>query len=256
MFAGRRLSGPGRGGGGRVRAQRPMRRGRRRRFDRRRRFLAFLLRRRLKGVQPSLRRGRHVGRLREFRPLAVAFQTSQIVAVASVRLRIQPAHPSRFLMAVGSHVAIGVVLVSPGRPSFLGLVRDLLDEGLIIPILRHVRDHTAPAQFRGFGRIAEGGPVRAFAAQHRRFVFLPVTLAEPKASILGPEEEPDAAQHKAGGEKRKQREDTAVVDVVGVKAAGARWGMGSWRSGRASMKIGVRLERGHNRRTLWYERYR
>lgn len=256
VFARRRLSGPGRGGGCRAGAQRPMGGGGGGGFDRRRGFLAFLLGRRLEGIQPSLRRGRKVGGLGELRRLAGAFQASQIMAVGCVCLCIQPTHTSGFFMAVGPHVAIGVVLVSPRRPSFFGCMRDLLDEGLLIAILRNVRDNTTPAEFRGFGRIAQGCTIRAFAAQHCRFVFLPVTLAEPKASVLGPEEEPDAAQDKAGGEKRKQREDTAVVDVVRVKAARTRWVLGGWRSGRAGTKIRVRLERGQNRRTLGYERYR
>lgn len=178
------------------------------------------------------------------------------MAIASVRLPVQTAHTSGLFVAVGSHVAIGVVLVPPRRPGFFGCMRrHLLDEkGIVIVILRNVGDNATAAQLRGFGCIAEGFAVRAFAAKHGRFVILPVTLAETKASVLGPEEEPDAGQHKTSGEKRKQREDAAVVDIVRVKTAGARWGMLDWRSGGAGAKVRICLKGRQIRGTLWHER--
>lgn len=178
------------------------------------------------------------------------------MAVAPVCLPVQAAHTSGLFVPVGPHVAVGVVLVPSRRPGFFGCMRrHLLDEkGIVIIILRNIGDNATAAQLRGFGRIAEGFAVRAFAAKHGGFVILPVTLAETKATILGPEEEPDAGQHKTGGEKCKQCEDAAVVDVVRVKTAGTRWGMLLWRSGRAGVNVRVYLEGRQIRGTLWHER--
>ena len=76
-----------------------------------------------------------------------------------------------------------------------------------------------------------------------------------EAAVFGPEEEPDCCKHEGCSDEGEQREDTFVVDVLGVEGSAAGLVFGVWgcgvtgqeegmgfegreRSGRAAMKKG------------------
>lgn len=164
-------------------------------------------------------------------------RVGEIGVVASIRRSIDPAHPSRFLMPIRTHVRIRIVLL-PARIPLLLLFWSPGGAGLHersprqLPI--HLGDYTPTPQLGRAGRPAQSLAVGPFAAQDRRFVILPVALAEVKPSILGPEEEPDRSQNERGSEQGKEREDASIVDGSGIESPLTGLGLTDGRGGVAS----------------------
>ena len=121
-----------------------------------------------------------------------------VVGVGGVGGAVEAADAGGLFVSVGAHVGVGglfrLFAVAGGAPLARSLFAGFLlgefdgvgDGG------RGERRHDAAAAEVGrFGRAGEGGSVRAFAPQHRRFVLFPVAFAEDEAAVFGPEEEPD-----------------------------------------------------------------
>lgn len=123
-----------------------------------------------------------------------------VALVATVWLFIQAANTSRFFVPVRTHIVIVIVLVPSGLVA-LAMPFPLSEEeglGVSFLLLLFTGDDTAATQLGGFGGVTQGCAIGAFSSKNCRFVFFPVTLAEMEPTVLGPEEEPDASQDKAG----------------------------------------------------------
>ena len=72
--------------------------------------------------------------------------------------------------------------------------------------------HAPTSQIRARSRTTQRCPIRALAPQHCRFIVVPIILSEVEATVLGPEEEPDAGQHEANADEAEEREDGFVGD--------------------------------------------
>lgn len=166
-----------------------------------------------------------------------------ICVIAAVWFFIQTTDPSRLFVTIGTDVGIVVVLVPAGLAALSGSL-SLLEEGLGIFLLFNLSgsDNATAAQFSGFGSVAEGCAIGAFSSENGRFIFLPVALFEMKPAILGPEEEPNTGEDKAGGQKRKEGEDPTIVNVVRVVRAFPYRTFSFWFRRGAYVKVVINFE--------------
>lgn len=166
--------------------------------------------------------------------------------IAAFGLFVQSTDTSRLFVTIGTDIGIVVVLI-PARLSALpGSLSFLQEQGLGISLLFNFAggDNAAAAQLCGFRSIAEGCAIRAFSSENGRFIFFPIALLEMETSILGPEEEPDTGEDQAGGQKCKESEDPAVINVAGVVRACPYRTFSFWFRRRAYVKVGIDFEGG------------
>lgn len=168
-----------------------------------------------------------------------------ICVIAAVWFFIQTTYPSRLFVTIGTDVGIVVVPVPAGLAAFSGSLSLLEEQGLGSFLLFNLggSDNATAAQFSGFGSVAEGCPIRAFSSKNGGFVLLPVALLEMKTAILGPEEEPNTGEDKAGGQKRKEGEDSTIVNIVRVVRAFPRRNFSFWFRRGAYVKVVINFER-------------
>lgn len=101
-----------------------------------------------------------------------------------------------------------------------------------LPIPIPIRNHTPSPQLRRPRSSTIRFSIAALPAQHGRLVFFPVALSPVEATVLGPEEKPDAGEDERGAEQGEEREDAFVVDGAWVEGSlagsveGGGWGGG------------------------------
>lgn len=169
-----------------------------------------------------------------------------ICVIAAVWFFIQTTHPSRLFVTIGTDIGIVVVLAPAGLAALSGSLSFLEEQGLGIFLLFNLAggDNAAAAQFSGFGSVAEGCAIGAFTSENGGFIFFPVALLEMKTAVLGPEEEPNTGENKAGGQKRKESEDPTVINVVRVVSAFPYRTFSFRFRGRAYVKVVIDFEGG------------
>lgn len=167
-----------------------------------------------------------------------------ICVIAAVWFFIQTTDPSRLFVTIGTDVGIVVVLLPSRLAALSGSLSLLEEQGLGIFLLFNLggSDNATAAQFSGFSSVAEGCAIGAFSSENGGFIFRPVALFEMKSAILGPEEEPNTGEDKAGGQKRKEGEDSTIVNVVRVVRAFPYRTFSFWFRRGADVKVVINLE--------------
>ena len=187
--------------------------------------------------------------LRDVRGFGVAevgiFSVGVICVVAAVRFSVQPADFGDFFVPVGADVVVVAVFFAAGGFDFATVALRTLFEEVDFVVAVDGRYDTPSTQFRRLGRSAKRCAIRALAPQDGRFIVVPVPFAPFEAAVLGPEEEPDAGEDHAEADEAEERENAAIVNIVGVKGAGARFGVLLRRGGVTRCEVGTCFEGGH-----------
>lgn len=170
--------------------------------------------------------------------------------IAPIRSSIDPTNSSRLLMTISPDVGVSIILL-PARDANLLLFRHrrsspntttttaLLLNQRFSQITINLRDYTPTTELRRARGSTQGFAVATFPAQDGGFILFPVALAPVKASILGPEKEPDRRKNKRGTEQGEEREDAPVVDISRVKGPLAWFAHADGRGGIAGVKEGT-----------------
>jgi len=143
-----------------------------------------------------------------------------------VTLTIQPSNLRRLLMPICPHIIIIIIPISPRLPFLRFMLYSFLPPFLTHITLPTIRNHATPTQSRRLRRSTQSRAIRSLAAQDCRFIIIPIAFPEAKATIFGPEKEPDRSEYKGEAEEGEEGEEAVVVDVVGID--GARAGLIVW----------------------------